>query len=802
MAGHSRRLKVGGVALLLSLSVVSLLSLWSEDANAYTTRGPITITDDSQFTGANGVTGGSGIAGDPFIISGWEIDTTSQHGIEIRGTTAHFVIKDVFLHGSGDYDGVHLQDLSNGAVDNGTFSNNEYAVSVIGSQGIRIANCTMDLGYWGGIYLLAADGARIVNNTIDNSYDGIYVDSAMSDLLLLNNTISNNDGTGLYLYYELTDSLLQNNTIVRNYYSGIYLYEGGARLQILGNNISENYDGVYSEDTLSESTILENTISNNTGGDGVYIYDGWWNNVSGNVICDNDGTGIYIVEDTATGDSVVCLNTLMRNGYNGIECYGYSTHVGWNRIVDSEDNGIDIHGSLNYIENNTVAGSGDFGLEMHTGHSSNWIEDNVFIDNGMFADLYYQPDMHLYDNTVNGKPLMYLEEISDYVVPEVGQLIARNCQRLTISGQNLSNASVGIEFWDVDESTVHDVVSMNGVYGIYLENSSDCNIISDCVFTDNWHGVHLQMFCEENELVRSDMSDCESTGFYAYYFCTDNTVADSTVKGGTYGMHVSSYSSVAISGCEISLNSWGGIALMGGSGIAVEGCVVHETTYGIYMDQVSSSTLSGNDIWGCTETGIYVYTASTGNTIRWNTVSDCKFGIRVAGAAFSEATHNLVDNNTIASNTNCGIYTEYAKWNTFSWNTISDNACGLRLYGTSSNYNWIYLNDFTANGVHAESTWASASNWFNTSSQVTYYYGGQWWTNYLGNYYDDYPGTDADGDGIGDTPYPVPQEQDYYPLMEEAGVIIPEFDGALLPVLALTGLLLIVRGFARRSRKS
>ena len=56
----------------------------------------------------------------------------------------------------------------------------------------------------------------------------------------------------------------------------------------------------------------------------------------------------------------------------------------------------------------------------------------------------------------------------------------------------------------------------------------------------------------------------------------------------------------------------------------------------------------------------------------------------------------------------------------------------------------------------------------NSPSEITYIYDGNAFTNYLGNYWGDYEGTDADGDGIGDTSYRIDSESDEsddYPLM-------------------------------------
>ena len=92
--------------------------------SAYTVHLPILIEGDAQFTPANGVTGGSGAPGDPYVIADWSINATTANGIEIRNTTAHFVIRGVYIYSdaipSTGY-GVVLRNLSDGSVEASTF---------------------------------------------------------------------------------------------------------------------------------------------------------------------------------------------------------------------------------------------------------------------------------------------------------------------------------------------------------------------------------------------------------------------------------------------------------------------------------------------------------------------------------------------------------------------------------------------------------------------------------------------------------------------------------------------------------
>jgi len=103
--------------------------------------------------------------------------------------------------------------------------------------------------------------------------------------------------------------------------------------------------------------------------------------------------------------------------------------------------------------------------------------------------------------------------------------------------------------------------------------------------------------------------------------------------------------------------------------------------------------------------------------------------------------------------------------NTVSGNICSNNNGGIRL-GSSSN-NTIYLNNFSNSTVTNVRSSDSTNTW-HLPTKLCYLYSTQTYKSYMGNYYDDYPGSDGDNNGIGDSPYDLPGDEpdDEYPLMQ------------------------------------
>src|SRR3990172_2025919 len=117
MRGFRGRLRISRLAVIATLFAAVVVIHAPVIASGYTPHAPIYINGDAAFIAANGVISGSGTWDDPYVVAGWEIDTSTAEGIYIINTNAHFVIRDCHIRSTGN-SGVFLQGVRNGVVEN------------------------------------------------------------------------------------------------------------------------------------------------------------------------------------------------------------------------------------------------------------------------------------------------------------------------------------------------------------------------------------------------------------------------------------------------------------------------------------------------------------------------------------------------------------------------------------------------------------------------------------------------------------------------------------------------------------
>jgi len=250
---------------------------------------------------------------------------------------------------------------------------------------------------------------------------------------------------------------------------GFTIQNGNTGIHIMGEN-NTVYDNIFTSCTVGiKNEGINNNISNNSIKECTY--------------------GVRVLR---ANNTLVLSNIFVSRGYESIRIY---------------------NGCNNIISNNSIDMKNYWGLLIDGKCKNNSIYNNHFFHNGIYLDTTQHNK--IFNNTVNGKPLVYLENKSNINIDNAGQVILLKCNNISVINQSLSDTVIGIQLIYTRNCTISgNIISQNNFHGIYVSNAFK-NVIKD----NTIKGAYLT-----------------ETGIYILSACSENTILNNSISGNDFGI--------------------------------------------------------------------------------------------------------------------------------------------------------------------------------------------------------------------------------------------------------------------------
>jgi len=356
----------------------------------------------------------------------------------------------------------------------------------------------------------------------------------------------------------------------------------------------------------------------------------------------------------------------------------------------------------------------------------------------------------------------------------MGKVVCVTADNVEIRNFTIQNGTFGLWLHNSNNSKIIGNTLQDGSYGIRLYHSRNSEVTGNNIYKYTAFGVEIEASgnstLRDNSMVENEYNfgvDGDSLSDFINDIDVSNTVNGKPIH------YLINQNNITID--AFTFQQIGYLGLVNSTNIKIENLNAQNNKQGIlFAFTVNSSITNVNakNNWN----GIYVAHSSNISLSGNNANNNFDYGIKFFNSSRSTASGNNVDNNGWAGiglfwNPNSTVDGNEANFNYYNLHLVytnnsvitGNNALAIKLGGYSiavyySHNNLIFHNTFAISLLYVETR-----NWAPFTPRNS-------WDNGLeGNYWSDYQGEDIDGNGVGDTPYVVGENNiDNYPLIIRA----------------------------------
>jgi len=313
-----------------------------------------------------------------------------------------------------------------------------------------------------------------------------------------------------------------------------------------------------------------------------------------------------------------------------------------------------------------------------------------------------------------------------------------------ITGNTLTNNYRGVYMYDSGYNTLRENNLTNNTYNFAVWGRELLHFVHDIDSSNTVNNKPIYYLVNRhNEEVP------HGAGFVGIVNCLNITVKDQVLKNNEEGVLLAYSKYCTIINVTALKNVRSIFLVCSNNNVINENRISSDKDRGICLHDSRDNTFNGNIISDEAWYGILLSSSSDRNMLSRNVLTNCSTGIYLL-----KSYNNLLNGNSILESRHSGFQLESANNNLITRNTVAHSKeFGVWLYGSYDNV--IHHNNFINNTIQAYSfDYMPPRNMWDDGCE--------------GNYWSDYNGTDANGDGVGDTPYSIDSGNiDNYPLMSQ-----------------------------------